>query len=104
MTGAAWPEPADRGLHAQALRAEDRMVLAGARRGAEACGQLPAIDTAMTFERVLQVEQEVGPASVEPVDVVVPGAIVEARVHQTHPHSAALDFQVIVDGEAHHAA
>ena len=31
-----------------------------------------AIDAAMPFERVLQIEQEVGPAGVEPVDVVVP--------------------------------
>src|SRR5262245_58854332 len=58
----------------------------------------------MTFERVLKVEQAVGPASVEPVDVVVPRAVVEARVHQTNAYAAALDFQVIVDGEAHHAA
>src|SRR5215212_10558438 len=58
----------------------------------------------MTFQRMLQVEQEIGPASVEPVDVVVPRAIVEARVHQTDPHSAAVDLQVIVDGEADHTA
>ena len=72
MTGVAWPQPADGGPHAQALGAEDRVFLAGARRGAEARRQLPAIDAAVTFERVLQVKQEVGPAGVEPVDVVVP--------------------------------
>src|SRR5262245_51810650 len=102
MTRVAGPELPNRRPHAQALRAEDRMVLAGARRRAEACRQLPALDAAMTFERVLQVEEEEGPARVEPVDVVVPrAAVVEARVHETLPPPADLDFEVIVDGEAH---
>src|SRR5687767_3823353 len=58
----------------------------------------------MSFERVLQIEHEERPAGVEPVDVVVPrAAVVEARVHQSNPDTAALGFQVIVEGEAHHA-
>src|SRR5215207_8932826 len=105
MTSVAGPEPGDRGLHAQTVRAQDRMILAGTRGRAEASGQLPAIEAAMTFERVLQVEQEEAPAGVEPVDVVVPcAAVVEARVHQADPHTAALSFQVIVDREPHDTA
>src|SRR5690349_8377047 len=108
-TRVAGLEPANRRLHAQALRAEDGMILAGARlvsggHRAEAGGQLLAIDAAMTFERMLQVEEEEGPARVESVDVVVPGAVVEAGVHKTDPDAAALDLQVVVDREAHHAA
>src|SRR6185295_17602057 len=48
---------------------------------------------------------KVGPAGVESVDVVVPcAAVVEARVQQTDTHAAAMDFEVVVDREPHHAA
>src|SRR5262245_38992118 len=81
------------------------MVLTIARGRAEAGGQLPAIDAPVTLDRVLQVEEEVAPAGVESVDVAVPRlAVVEARVHETHPHAAAPGFHVIVDRETDDAA
>ena len=57
---------AGRRPHAQTFRAKDGMILALARSRAESRRQLLAIDTAVPFERVLQVEEEERPTGIEP--------------------------------------